>query len=204
MPLRPYLPVLLLAFALSLIVGVLAATRDAGVTLALAAALFGLQVLFVLARINAPLWSDANPMPADADWAWSNTVLTALVYAWGAAAMFSIYALSGLRWQHWWQYGAGMTLLAVAALFCANYLVGGRGRYTPAKSLAILMGVTVAQTIAVAGALVYFFAAGKLYTTRADWAANDVFLTGGFTVGIVSIVSLLAYRRHRAMAGPSA
>ena len=53
---------------------------------------------------------------ADADWAWSNTVLAALVYAWGATAMFTIYSLSGLAWRHWWQYGAGMALLACMAL----------------------------------------------------------------------------------------
>ena len=39
-------------------------------------------------------------------------VLAALVYAWGATAMFAIYSLSGLYWRHWWEYGAGMSLIA--------------------------------------------------------------------------------------------
>ena len=50
------LPALLLAFALSILVAVLATTRGASVPLALAAGLFALQVLFALARINEPLW----------------------------------------------------------------------------------------------------------------------------------------------------
>ncbi len=45
MPLRPMLPALLLAFALSILVGVLAAARGASVPLALAAGLFAVQVL---------------------------------------------------------------------------------------------------------------------------------------------------------------
>src|SRR4029078_1802569 len=105
MPLKPMLPALLLAFALSILVAVLATPRGASVPLALAAGLFALQVLFSLVRINAPLWQSNSPAAADIEWAWANTVLTALVYAWGAVAMFSIYSLSGLAWRHWWQYG---------------------------------------------------------------------------------------------------
>ena len=69
MPLKPMLPALLLAFALSILVAVLATTRGASVPLALAAGLFALQVLFALARINEPLWRTSRGRAADADWA---------------------------------------------------------------------------------------------------------------------------------------
>ena len=89
MSFRSMLLTLLLAFALSIFVCVLAAARGSAATLALTAGLFGVQVLFALLRINIPLWrADAGPFE-EFEWAWSNTMLTALVYAWGAAAMFA-------------------------------------------------------------------------------------------------------------------
>ena len=197
MPLRPMLPAVLLAFALSLLIGVLSVTRGASVPLGIAAALFSLQVLVTLWRINAPLWSRAAP-GTGIDWAWSNTMLAAIVYAWGAAAMFTLYSLTGLHWRHWWQYGAGMALLAAAALLCATYLASDRRRYDHTTSLNILMTITVAQAVSVVGALVYLVATGKMSTLKTDWAANHVFITGGVTIGIISIVSLLAHRRYAA------
>jgi hypothetical protein len=196
MPLKPMLPALLLAFALSILVAVLATTRGASVPLALAAGLFALQVLFALARINEPLWRTSRGRAAEADWAWSNTVLAALVYAWGATAMFTIYSLSGLAWRHWWQYGAGMALFACMALLCANYLTKDHGPLKRTTSLNVLMGVTAAQAIAVVAGLAYLVGSGKLQTEKADWAANHIFITGGIAIAVISIVSLLAHRRQ--------
>jgi hypothetical protein len=193
------LPVLLLAFALSIFVCVLAAARGSAVTLALAAALFAIQVLFALTRINVPLWRGAASQAADFEWAWSNTMLTALVYAWGATAMVTIYSLTGLTWRHWWQYGAGMALLALAALWFAHQLARGRDGLAPARSLNILLVMTGVQIAAVAIALVYLVSSGKLATEKADWAANVVFLTGGLTVAAISLASLYTYRRRRAL-----
>jgi hypothetical protein len=196
MRLRPMLPAVLLAFALSILIGVLSVTRGASVPLGIAAGLFSLQVLVTLWRINAPVWSRGEA--AGIDWAWSNTVLAAIVYAWGATAMFTLYSLTGLHWRHWWQYGAGMTLLAAAALWCATYLASDRSRYDRTTSLNILMGITTVQAVSVAGALVYMVATGTLETPKTDWAANHVFVTGCITIGIISIVSLLAHRRYAA------
>ena len=198
MSLRSMLPTLLLAFALSILVGVLAAARGASVPLALAAGLFAVQVLFVLVRINEPLWRATSGRSADADWAWSNTMLAALVYAWGATAMFAIYSLSGLAWRHWWQYGAGMTLLACLALLCANYLAKRRGSLEHTAARNVLIGITAVQAAAVAAALAYLVGSGKLQTAKADWAANHVFIAGGVAIVLISIVSLLAHRRQPA------
>ena len=91
-----------------------------------------------------------------------------------------------------------MALLAAAALWCATYLASDRSRYDRTTSLNILMTITAAQAVSVVGALVYMVATGKLDTPKTDWAANHVFITGGVTIGIISIVSLLAHRRYAA------
>ena len=195
MPLRPMLPTVLLSCVLSIVVAVLAAARGANVPLGLAVGLFAVQVLLTLWRINASTWRAGTLHTPAADWALNNTVLTAIVYAWGAAALFCIYGLSGLHWRHWWQYGAGMALLAGVALLCARHLASERGLKTRASTLNIIMAITVAQAVSVAGALVYLVASGALDTRKGDWAANHVFVAGALTIGAISLVSLLAYWR---------
>ncbi len=138
MPLRPLLPALLLAFVMSIVVGVLAVGRDSGITLALAVALFALQMLFALARTNAPLWSPTAETPKDTMIALCvrrNTLLAALVYAWGAAAILALYSLSALNWRHWWQYGAAMALVAIAVFLYAQLLTDEHGTYRTPKAL---------------------------------------------------------------------
>jgi hypothetical protein len=193
------LPTLLLAFALSIFVCVLAAARGSVVTLALAAGLFAIQVLFALTRINLPLWRAPANRAADFEWVWNNSMLTALVYAWGATAMFTIYSLTGLAWRHWWQYGAGMALLALGALWFAHQLASGRSGLAHARSHNFLLVMTGVQLAAVVIALAYLVSSGKLATEKADWAANVVFLAGGLTVTAISLASLYTYRRRRAL-----
>ncbi len=195
MPLRPMLPTVLLAAVLSIVVGVLSAARGASVPLGLAVGLFAVQVLLTLWRINAPTWNTSTPQTPAVDWALSNTVLTAIVYAWGAAALFCLYGLSGLHWRHWWQYGAGMALLAGLALLCARHLASERGLKNPAATLKIVMAITVAQAVSIIAALVYLVASGALDTQKGDWAANHVFVAGCLMIGTISLVSLLAYWR---------
>lgn len=196
MPLRPMLPAILLAFLLSILVAVLAAARDAGTPLTLAVGLFTAQILFALVRTNAPVWRADTAAVPGADWAWSNGVLAAIVYAWGAAAMFAVYSLSGLTWRHWWQYGSAMVLLAATTLLCTQLLAVRRGPYAPSKSATILMGLTALQAVSVGGALIYLIATGKLLTHRPDWAANQIFVAGGIMLVLVSVASLLAHRRY--------
>jgi hypothetical protein len=190
---RRTLTTLLLAFALSLLIVVLAAGRGSLATLAIAAGLFGVQVVLVLLRFNIPLWR-APQYTAGQDWAWDNTMLTALVYAWGAAAMFTIYSQTPLYWRHWWQYGLGMALLGVAAVLSALYLARRNGPVERAKALRLLIAMSVAQLIAVVTALIYLVASGALATIKDDWAANPVFIVGGLTVAAISLVSLYTHR----------
>jgi len=203
MPLKPLLPALLLALVMSIVVGVLAAGRNSGFTLALAVALFGLQMLFALVRSNAPFWqNDAAPAhyAIVALCVRRNTLLAALVYAWGAAAILAIYSLSGLNWRHWWQYGAAMALVASAVFLYAHLLTDEQGSYRTPRALNALMGLTVAQGLAVVGVLIYLIAWGKLATPRSDWAANYIFATGSVTLALLSAISVLTYRRLKARA----
>ena len=195
MPPRRMLPAILISFALSIFVCVLAATRHAGVPMALAAGLFSVHVLIAVLRTNGPFWRTGDAQTLDLDWAWDNTVLAAIAYAWGAIAMFAVYSLSGLYWRHWWQYGAGMALLAGFALLCARHLASERGLKNPGSTLNIVMAITVAQAVSIVAALVYLVASGALDTQKGDWAANHVFVAGCLMVGAISLVSLLAYRR---------
>jgi hypothetical protein len=196
MPLRPLLPAILLALVMSVIVGVLAVGRNSGLTLALAAGLFALQMLFALLRTNAPYWGpQADEHGGAVICVRRNTVLAAIVYAWGAVAILAIYSLSGLRWQHWWQYGAAMALVAVAVFLYAHLLTAERGPYRTPKALSALMGLTILQGLAVTGVVIYLLDSGKLFTLRGDWAANYIFATGSVTLALLSLVAILTYRK---------
>jgi len=197
MPVKRMLPTLLLAAALSVVIAVLAAARQSQAIFALAAGLYALQVLMFLLHINVPLWRPSAAAPADARWAWDNSVLTAATYGWGAAVMFTAYSFGGLVWRHWWQYGAGMALLGAAALAAASYLIGRRAPLRDGPGLRRLMQLTLVLVVAVVVALIYLIGSGKLATPKDDWAANIVFLTGGLTVLAVSVASLITYRRIR-------
>jgi hypothetical protein len=197
MPLRPLLPAILLALVMSVIVGVLAAGRNSGITLALAVALFALQMLFALVRTNSPYWRpEVEPQEEGivAICARRHTILAALVYTWGAAAILAIYSMSGLPWRHWWQYGLGLAAIAAAVFLYAHLLTSGRGPYRTPKALSILMGLTALQGLAVSVALVYLVFWGKLITPRGDWAANYIFAAGSITLAVLSGVSLVTYR----------
>jgi len=195
MPVKRMLPTLLLAAALSVVIAVLAAARQSQLTFSIAAALFALQVVVFLARINVPLWGSGAAAATDARWAWDNSVLTATTYGWGAAVMFTAYSLGGLVWRHWWQYGAGMALLGAAAFISASYLIGSQAPFRSGAGLRRLMQLTLVLVVAVIVALIYLIGSGKLETPKDDWAANIVFLAGGLTVLAVSVASLITYGR---------
>jgi hypothetical protein len=198
MTLRPLLPAILLALIMSVVVGVLATGRGSGPTLEAAVALFVLQMCFAMARVNAPFWQAAPTAPDDdllVACIWGNAVLAALVYAWGATAMFAIYSVSGLVWRHWWQYGAAMSLFAVAILLYAALLTGGRGALRKPRALNALIALTAAQGIAMVVALAYLAFSGKLHTPRDDWAANYIFIGGSFALLLLSWTAVLSYRK---------
>ena len=203
MPLKPLLPAIVMAFAASILVMVLAAIRDARFLCALAALLFALQMIFAMLRINVPLWRARETQLEDGAvvlFAWRNALLTAVVYAWGAAAMLAVYSLSPLSWRHWWQYGAAMAIVATGIFLYAYRLSRADEPLRTPRALDITTGLAALQGLAACGGLVFLVVSGKLGTPKADWAANQIFLAGSAMLAIMSILSVLTRRklaRHR-------
>ena len=186
-----------IAGAASIPAAVAAASQRSAPLMVLAVGFFAAVIIVALLGTNLPLQRNAQ---ADLDsagrtWGWSNSLLATLAYGWGAAAMLAVYGLSGLSWRHWWQYGAGMILFAAMAYVCARFLLGDRRAQPSRDGLRTLATITLVQAAFVIGALAYLIGSGALDTQKDDWAANHIFLAGGITLGLISIVSLLTYRK---------
>ena len=191
MSLRPLLPWLLLAGALSIAAMVLGAGRGDTTNSALAAGLFAAAVIGAALWINAPLWGSAA---GGSDSAFKtalicNVWIAAFVYAWGAIALFAVYSLSDLVWRHSWQYGLGAALFAVGVSLYAYRLDLETSTVLPPLYLTALHGA------AAAGGLIYLVGTGKLATHRGDWAANDVFLAGGIAIVALCLITAITQTR---------
>jgi hypothetical protein len=195
--LRPLLPWLLLASALSTTLMVLGAGRGDQFLPSLAAGLLVALVIGTGLGINSPLWSRTARLamaPQDGlarikEVLRCNVWLAALVYAWGASALFAVYSLSDLSWRHAFQYGSGAALFA-AGLGIYGYRLGRL--QTPSIPPLFL---TAIHGAAAAGGLVYLIGGGKLDTVKGDWAANEVFLWGGIAIVVICIISAVTQSR---------
>jgi len=161
---------------------------------AIAAGLFAALAVGTGLGINAPLWSRAGrPLAGVAsikEALCCNVWLAAVLYAWGASALFGMYSLSDLEWRHAYQYASGAALFAASIGIYGFRL--GRDRAMPIPPLYL----TLLHGAAAAGGLVYLIGTGKLDTVKSDWAANEVFLWGGFA--IVALCAMSAVTQTRA------
>ena len=161
-----------------------------------AAGAFGTSIVLAALRTNVPLWRGAQPPGAShrlqAEAMRRNARIAALVYAWGAAAMFAVYMLSGLAWRHGWQYGSGMALIAGAFLAYVHAMRLGSALRTP-RALRLAAGFTVLHAAGAAGGLRFLLGAGKLATIKGDWAANHVFLAGGTAILALCALTLVTH-----------
>jgi hypothetical protein len=194
--LRPLLPWLLLASALSTSLMVLGAGRGDRFLPSLSAGLLVALVVGTGLGINAPLWSRATGAGARQDGLSAvrealrcNVWLAALVYAWGASSLFAIYSLSDLVWRHGFQYGVG------AAVFAGCLAILGMRLGRPAGSGVPPLFLTVFHGAAAGGGVAYLVGSGKLATPKGDWAANEVFLWGGIAVVALCIFSAVTQTR---------
>lgn len=184
MMLRPLIPFLAVALIASVTAMVYAAGNGDKDTTALATAAFVLLVLFTAAVFNIPclLRGRQNTPTEVASTLRRNARLAVLVYCWGAAALFAVYSLTELSWQHAWQYAVGMLVIAGGIL---AYIVSLKKDQQPRLSLTVIHG------LAATGGLTFLIGAGKMQTVRADWAANEVFLWGGISIVVLCLFSLL-------------
>lgn len=114
----------------------------------------------------------------------------ALVYAWGGGAMLGVYSLSGLSWEHGWQYGLAMALIA-AGIFAYGRGIGAEpGAAVRARRLRWASWLTALHGLAAVGALVFLVSSGKLWSGKSDWAANHIFLAGGLAIAAICAVSV--------------
>jgi len=196
--LRPLLPWLLLASALSVTMMVLGVGRGDRFLPSIAAGLLVALVVGTGLGINAPLWSKSSGVAARPDSGAvvkealrCNIWLAALVYAWGASALFAVYSLSDLTWRHAHQYGVGAAIFA-AGLGIYGLRLGRAGTlHIPPLTLTVIHGVAASL------ALIYLIGTEKLATVKGDWAANEVFLWGGFALIALCIMSAVTQTRVR-------
>lgn len=179
----------------------------------IAAGAFGASIVLAALRTNVPLWRSPHMPDArrrlQAEAMRRNARLAALVYAWGAAAMFAVYMLGGLAWRHGWQYGSAMALLAGAFL---AYVHAMRPASTLRTARALLNAAvfTVLHGLGASAGLGFLLGSGKLATVKGDWAANHVFLAGGAAIVALCVVTLVTHVRlergaaSKAAAAPAA
>jgi len=130
------------------------------------------------------------------------TRLTAIFYAWGAGSMQGLYLtpLTGLRWQHGWQYGAAMAVLALASLIFERTMprpMPGGDATGWRRHLRWANPMAAAQALVAVIGIVALIVSGKLWSERADWAANRVFAALAIAVFAVSFASIVVQHRHR-------
>jgi hypothetical protein len=132
-----------------------------------------------------PSLTDAQPMMAT-----RNAELLALGYIWAGLSLLAVYMLTPLRWQHGWQYGSGMILIA-ALIFAASR--GFASRWTPSLARALTV-VTLFHGWAATAGLAWLVGSGKIWSIKGDWAANIVFAIGALIIAGISAMALRTAR----------
>jgi hypothetical protein len=173
----------------------------------IAAAVFsGIAIAVAVAAcwqtFNWPRTARAPLMPAFVGLLQSSS-FAAICYAWGAVTMQGLYLtpVTGLKWQHGWQYALAMALLAAASIAYARSLSGLIRSAHPTgmeRQFRWATPLAAAQAIVAGVGLVALWLSGKLFSTRADWAANRVFAALAVAILAVSLASILAQRRLKA------
>ena len=163
------------------------------------AALFlPVMTILVSLRVNAPYWRSGEPARGSDTLiaaSQSNAGLIAWTWGAGAACMLAVYLLSGLKWQHGWQYGTGMLLIAVLGFAYVRSLgtLGSPTRRPSLLTVAALMAA--AQGIAAIGGIMILVLSGKVASPRGDWAANIIFVAGGLAITVLSAIAVRTWAR---------
>jgi hypothetical protein len=204
MPLTKHYSWLAAAIVASIAGMVTGITQDLSKFSWIASILFGVALVATAVDMNQQWWR-GGPAAAGSDAqvqaAVMNSRLVALGYLWGALALLFMYRMTGLRWQHGLQYGAGMALIAWLFQLYVHFLARPSSRLRSPRSLMQATWFAIAHGGAALGGVLFLVLSGKIYSVRNDWAANQVFLTGGLALVALSLVS--AYTQFK-LARPQA
>lgn len=190
MALRPPLPWLLATLLAALVAMFLATSGLQKAQAATSAAAFAILLVIAGLRSNSPLWrrgtakSTATPRQA----LWLTTLLIMLAYLWCALAFYAVYLGTSLRWQHGWEYGSAMLLVAVGHAIYLWHLDDPNASVSTPKAIGRAVALAALQAVAIACGLLWLIQSGKLSSLKGDWAANQLFLAGGFTVMCLSVI----------------
>lgn len=148
--------------------------------------------------VNSPFWrlepSRVSPVAAPIAGR-RNARLMALGYGWGGATLLAVYTVSGLRWQHGWQYASAMALIA-GVLFAYAVAIGDeQSRLRAPRWQLTALRLTILQGALALGGVGWLMLSGKIHSAKADWAANHVFVAGGLAIAVLSAVA--GYTHHR-------
>lgn len=116
--------------------------------------------------------------------------ITAAVYAWGGTALISIYRFTPLHWQHGWQYGSAMLLIATGLAAYAKALSRPGSALAAPSSVKRLILLSGLQGVATLMALSWLVFSGKLASPKGDWAANAIFTCGALAIVWLSYVAV--------------
>jgi hypothetical protein len=202
MTLRPSLPLLLLMLAVALGATFVAAGSFKRVESALAAAVFAIFISVAAIRTNAPLWREASTDKAPREIAQrealaTNALLIALAFLWCGLAFYAVYLGTSVRWQHGWEYGSACILFALLYGYTALRLSDSRSAFSQQLAMDRVVRIAGYQALLIAIGLIWLIGAGKLVTHKGDWAANQLFLGGGFAIMCISVILI---KTHAALA----
>ncbi|CAN0365182.1 unnamed protein product [Phaeothamnion confervicola] len=191
MPLTSLLPWILAAIVASIAAMVTGIVSDFPALSWLAAGLFGVSLVATSIDINRPWWEPgaADDPAAPFAAAIRNARLLVIGYLWGSFALFCIYRLTGLRWQHGIQYGAGMAVLAWLILLYVHLLAKRDSKLREPWALKLATLVSLAHGAGALAGVFFLVGSGKVFSIKDDWAANQVFLAGGLAITAMSLIS---------------
>lgn len=198
MPLTSLLPWIMTAIVASIAAMVSGVAAGWPVLSWIASGLFTTALIAVAVDVNRPWWlplgerlePDMAVMAAI-----RNARLMMLGYLWGSLALIFVYRMTGLRWQHGLQYASAMALVAWLIIVYVHFVARPGSILRRPSAMLLATRLTLAHAAAALAGTTFLLTSGKIFSTKGDWAANQVFLAGGIAVVALSLIS--AYTQFR-------
>jgi hypothetical protein len=185
---------------LTLVAIVIAATLDNQPLAVLAGAMF-LVVVSIVGWRFAGLASRNDPAAVvSARYA----RLIGVTWTWSGATMLAAYYLTDLSWQHAWQYGLAMLLIAALLFHYAGLRTNEASPFAREPLVMSARWLTGLQGVAAVAGVIILTLSGKLQAGKQDWAANIIFIAGGLAIFTLSMSALRGEQRAMRNSPPPA